>query len=121
MAWVFQDVKPLVQGRPIVMLTNAEGVYKKLVGLSSEPRRMIDKHVCRVVGWLLENYPSSQLTVRYVPRQENVTTDMMSRWSKRITKTVGPSRIRGTSVEEVHELREWIGANCMGIMLVWPP
>lgn len=56
----------LVQGRPIVLWIDAESVYKKLSGMRSEPKKMMDKRVSRVVGWLLENNPSSQLTVRYI-------------------------------------------------------
>lgn len=62
-----QDFKPLVQGRREVLSTNDESVYKKLTRQNFEPKKLMNESVSRGVGWLVEDYPSSQVTVRYVP------------------------------------------------------
>lgn len=48
----------------MVLRTGAESVYKKFTGQKFEPKKLMDKRVSRVVGWSLENDPSSQLTMR---------------------------------------------------------
>lgn len=64
----------------------------------------MDKRVSRVVGWLLENYPSSQLTVRYDHGQENIIIGMMYRWSGQFLVRKETSELMLNDREEVNVL-----------------
>lgn len=86
LVWALNDSKPLIQGKPVVLWTDSQSVFKRLTRTSTESKNLIDKRVSRLLAWLWINYPSSQMNVRFVLGLENGRADVMSRWGSRVRR-----------------------------------
>lgn len=67
-------------------------------------KKMKDNRVSRLFAWMLANYPSSQLMMRLLLRQENSLADLMSRRG-----VVGVGRASGLTRGQTCHLKdeEW--------------
>lgn len=79
LVWALNDTKGLIQGRSVVIWTDSQSVFKRLTGKLTKPMKMRDKRVCKLLAWLWSNFPSTQLSVCFVPRLENGIVDVMSK------------------------------------------
>lgn len=83
LVWALNNVKGLVQSRLMVLSTNSRSMFKRLTGIHTEPKKMKDKRVSRLLAWLWGTFSSTQLNVRFVPGLENIIADVMSRWGSK--------------------------------------
>lgn len=62
-----KDVTTLVQDKPLVVWMDSEGVLQRLTGSHTDLKKMMDSRVSRLMSWLLESFPSTQLSVYFNP------------------------------------------------------
>lgn len=63
-------------------------MFQKFTNANVTGKHVLDRRVSRLNGWLLANFTSAQLTVRFTPGHENKLADLMSRWKQQPMKNV---------------------------------
>lgn len=65
-----------------ILWIDSESSCLRLTGKEVDDKNLLDVRVNRLLAWVRENVPESQLQVKFVPGEFNSDTDPLSRWTK---------------------------------------
>lgn len=114
----------LVQGRKLVIWTDSENAYFRITRNKTDPNKLLNAHISRLLACIWANFSESRLLVQFVPGEDNEGADTLSRWGVRD----GCSKVELQTDEDVEEKLlfavddpgelEHVGSNCTGAMWV---
>lgn len=84
--WALKETYELTKGQEIMLQTDSQAARNRI---TSDPTadHLQDTRIIRMLEWLAANY-GGRLTVDYLPAEENVLADLLSRWKDLETERV---------------------------------
>lgn len=109
LVWALKDVRKRVMGCRIILHTDSNSVYQRVMGT---PRDKLteDVRAARLVGWIWNNFPPlHQLKVCFILGELNNAANLLSRWYEGKRSTVEVLDVRPSYVElcKMHRDGHW--------------